>query len=99
MEKTEKDIISKNLTQETLKRQKDIEVRLLQSIKAEKERGKENKREAEQGVNRRRQQNSTQLIKIDKKNKENILILKPLELDYYFNQLYEKYIYQINAVK
>ena len=99
MEKTEKDIINKNLTQETLKRQKDIEVRLLQSIKAEKERGKENKREAEQGVNRRRQQNSTQFIKIDKKNKENILILKPLELDYYFNQLYEKYIYQINAVK
>lgn len=46
MEETEKDIINKNITDETLKRQKEIEVRLLEAEKAEKEQGKEEKRES-----------------------------------------------------
>ncbi len=49
MEKNEKDIVNKNITQETLKRQQDIMVRLLEAEKAERERELDNKRESEQG--------------------------------------------------
>ena len=46
MEETEEDIVNKNITEETLKRQKEIEIRLIEAEKAEKEQGKEEKRES-----------------------------------------------------
>lgn len=46
MEKTETDIINRMITQETIRRQKDILTRLLKSEKAELEREKEEKRES-----------------------------------------------------
>ncbi|HNA31525.1 MAG TPA: hypothetical protein PL106_00265 [Flavobacteriales bacterium] len=49
MEKLEKDIVNKNITQESLKRQQDIMVRLLEAEKSERERELDNKRESNEG--------------------------------------------------
>jgi hypothetical protein len=49
MEKNEKDIVNKRIDQETLKRQQDIMVRLLEAEKAERERELDNKRESNEG--------------------------------------------------
>ncbi len=46
MEKTEMDIVSKQITKETLKRQEDIVTRLLEHEKAQREREKEERRES-----------------------------------------------------
>ncbi len=49
MEKTEKDIVNKNISQETLRRQQDIMVRLLEAEKAERERELDEKRQSNEG--------------------------------------------------
>jgi hypothetical protein len=49
MEKTEKDIVNRNITQETINRQQDIMVRLLEAEKAERERELDQKRESQEG--------------------------------------------------
>ena len=49
MEQNEKDIVNRNITQETLKRQQDIMVRLLEAEKSERERELDNKRESNEG--------------------------------------------------
>jgi DNA repair exonuclease SbcCD ATPase subunit len=46
MEETEKDLINKRITEETLKRQKEISIKLLEAEKAEKQQEKDNKRES-----------------------------------------------------
>jgi hypothetical protein len=46
MEETEKDLVNKRITQETLKRQEEILTRLLESEKAEREREQDEKRES-----------------------------------------------------
>ena len=47
MEQSEKELVNKNLTQETIKRQQDILSKLLESEKAVRERELDEKREAE----------------------------------------------------
>jgi hypothetical protein len=49
MEKTETDLYNRNITQETLNRQKEIMSRLLETEKAQREREYDNKREAQSG--------------------------------------------------
>jgi hypothetical protein len=49
MEETEKDLVNKRLTPETIRRQQEILTRLLESEKAEKERETDNKRESNEG--------------------------------------------------
>ena len=49
MEKNEKDIVNKNITPETLRRQQDIMVRLLEAEKAERERELDQKRQSTEG--------------------------------------------------
>lgn len=51
MEKTEKDIVNRQITQETLERQKDIITRMLKSEKAEMQREEEEKRESREARN------------------------------------------------
>jgi len=46
MEETEKDLVNKRITEETMKRQQDILTRLLESERAEREREQEEKRES-----------------------------------------------------
>jgi len=48
MEENEKDIVNKNITQETLRRQRDIMTRLLEHEKAEQEREFDEKRESQE---------------------------------------------------
>ncbi len=52
MEQNEKDIVNKNITQESIKRQQDIMTRLLEAEKAERERELDNKRESTPGRDR-----------------------------------------------
>ncbi|MBX2981034.1 MAG: hypothetical protein KF843_00015 [Flavobacteriales bacterium] len=52
MEQNEKDIVNKNITQESIKRQQDIMTRLLEAEKAERERELDQKRESTQGKDR-----------------------------------------------
>ncbi|MBK6777879.1 MAG: DUF4175 domain-containing protein [Flavobacteriales bacterium] len=49
MEQTEKDIVNKKITQETIERQKDIMTRLLEHEKAEREREQDEKRQSSEG--------------------------------------------------
>lgn len=51
MEETERDLVNKQLTMESLKRQQDIVTRLLQSEKAERERDKDNQRKSNEATN------------------------------------------------
>jgi hypothetical protein len=51
MEQTEKDIVNKQLTQETMKRQQDILTRLLESEKAEREREQDEQRKSNEAKN------------------------------------------------
>lgn len=54
MEQNEKDIVNRNLTQESIRRQQDIMTRLLEVEKAERERELDQKRESTQGKDRDR---------------------------------------------
>jgi hypothetical protein len=96
MKKNEEDIINRRITQETIERQKDIEVRLLKAKEAKLQREKEKRREAKEGKNRHRKQppDNIEFNKI-KKAQEDILFLKPIKLNYYFNSLYKRYIYKL----
>jgi hypothetical protein len=49
MEETEKDIVNRRITQETLRRQEEILTRLLESEKAEREREQDEKRQSNEG--------------------------------------------------
>ena len=48
MEQTENDLVNKNLTRETIRRQQEIMTRLLEAEKAEREREKEERRQSEE---------------------------------------------------
>lgn len=48
MEQTENELVNKQLTRETLRRQQDIMTRLLEAENAERERDKEEKRQSEE---------------------------------------------------
>ncbi|MBL4652026.1 MAG: hypothetical protein JKY53_04045 [Flavobacteriales bacterium] len=51
MEENEKDIVNKNITQETIRRQRDIMTRLLEHEKAEREREFDEKRQSQEAKN------------------------------------------------
>lgn len=51
MEQTERDIVNKQITQETMKRQQDILTKLLESDKAEREREQDEKRKSNEAKN------------------------------------------------
>lgn len=50
MDKTESDLVNKNITQETLKRQQEILTRLLEAEKAERERDEDEKRKSNENI-------------------------------------------------
>ncbi len=77
MEQTETDIVNKNITQQTLNRQKDILTRLLESEKAERERDKDDKRESKEGKeipNR----NLNEFFEYNKQKEKEVELLKTL---------------------
>ena len=96
MQRTEDDIINRRITQETMERQKQIEVRLLQSEKAEQEREKEKKRESTAGKDRKRSNLSPELqYKDSEMANEEILITEPIEMAPYYRELLKKYLYNL----
>lgn len=96
MEETETDLVNKQITNQTLLRQQEILTRLLQSEKAEREREKEEKREAVEftdEINR----NPKTIFEYNKRKEKEIELLKTLppsfnsfyklKVSEYFNQL------------
>jgi len=84
LEQQEKDLVNKMFTNETLKRQKDILTRLLESEKALMERGFEEKRESQSGKN----ENYGNQIRFDEYNKQK---LRQIELLRSVDPVFRKY--------
>ncbi len=96
MKRSEDDIINRRITQETLERQKQIEVRLLKSEKAEQEREKDKKRESSIGKDRKRSNLNLVLEYKDTETvSEEILITEPIEMTPYYRDLLKKYLYNL----
>jgi len=96
MKKSEEDMVNRRITQETLERQKQIEVRLLQSEKAELEREKKKKREAVAGVKKNRSNFTNQNeYKKQRELQEEILIAAPIEMTPFYRALFNKYLYKL----
>ncbi len=84
LEEQERDLVNKRLGNNLVKRQQDILTRLLESEKAERERGLDEKRESKSGKN----ENNGNLIRFDQYNKEK---LKQIELLRSVDPAYRKY--------
>jgi hypothetical protein len=97
MEKTEEDLVNKRLTQETVKRQKEILTRLLESEKALREREQDEKREAEQAKEqeKRRPADFSDYLKTKEKQIE-LLKSIPASLNPYYKKEVNEYFKKIN---
>lgn len=84
LEKQEEDLVNKRFSPDLIRRQQDILTRLLESEKALRERGFDEKRESNEGKN----QNNSNLIRFDQYNKEK---LKQIELLRTVDPVYNKY--------
>lgn len=84
LEEQERDLVNKRLNNNMIKRQQDILTRLLESEKATRERGLDEKRESKSGKN----ENNGNLIRFDQYNKEK---LKQIELLRSVDPAYRKY--------
>jgi hypothetical protein len=85
MEQTEKDIVNKNITQQTLTRQKNITTRLLEHEKANQKREQEERRQSQQGVDKPQQNNANfeQFKKLQKRDLELLKQIPPIFTPYY----------------
>lgn len=92
MEKSETELVNKILTSESLKRQKEIVTRLLESENAEREREQSEERESKEGKN---ENNSNKNLKFKYKDiyQEDIELLRtiPIELRPFYKTLIEGY--------
>jgi hypothetical protein len=77
MEQTETDLVNKNITQETMKRQQEILTKLLDYEKAEKEREQDNKRESKEGKNDA-ERNQIQFLEYNRQKQKEAELLKTL---------------------
>jgi hypothetical protein len=98
MEKIEKDLVNKKLNLETLKRVREIETRMLEHEKADKEREKDEKRESEEGKQPERKMPPSLLEYLRRKEKESeMLKTLPPELQPYFKEKTREYLRNINT--
>jgi len=96
MEQTETDLVNKQITNETLMRQEEILTRLLESEKANREREKEDKREATEAINQL-SRNPNEFFKYNKRKEQEIELMRTLPPSFnsyyklkvteYFNQI------------
>lgn len=97
MEKTEKDIVNRKITQETLKRQEDILTRLLKSEKAERQREEEQRRESREAKD---QKISTpdKLFEFGKIKSRELELLQtvPPNLNPFYKNKVSEYFYRFN---
>jgi len=93
MEKNEREIINKQITQESLNRQQKILTRMLESEKAEQQREKEEKRESIEAKNQNYSNPNTDLkYKIKTKQDTEILKITPLPLNHFYKAKMNSYI-------
>ena len=99
MEEQENDIVNKQISSETIERQKEIETRLLQAEKAMLEREKEERREASEGKSKKRgnYNNEIQYKNTSIDNSNNVINKKPLKLNTPYKKLLKKYLYEIES--
>lgn len=93
MEETEKELVNKRLTRETLMRQQDILTRLLEHEKAERKQEEEQRREATQGKDLPKP--SPQYLEPfmkKKKNGQDLLEQVPPEMQPWYKQKYKDYM-------
>ena len=91
MEKVEEDLINKRINAETIKRQQDITVRMLEHEKAQREQEYDNKRKSNEAKNQKFS-NPTQYNEYKKKKEKEIELLKtipPSLKPYYKNKVNE----------
>lgn len=95
MGKTEKDIVNRNITQQTLKRQQEILTRLLKSEKAEMKREQEERRESKEAKNYKTS-NPDEFFDYEKiKNKEvELLKTVPPTLNPFYKNKVTEYFYR-----
>lgn len=98
MEKTEEDLVNKRLNTETMNRQKQIETRLLESEKADMEREKDPKRQSEE-AKIFNNGNPMTFFKYNslKRNSSEILKTVPPNLNPYYKQKVNEYLYKTKA--
>lgn len=96
MEKTESDLYNRNITQETINRQKEIMTRLLEAEKAARERELDDKRESKQGEELFDKQN-LRFEEYKKAKLKEIELIKtvPPNLDPYYKDKVNQYFKQI----
>ncbi len=98
MEQTEKDLVNKQLTEETLKRQQDILTRLLESEKAERQRDQDEKRESNEAKDQN-YHNQSQFEEYKKLKMREIELLKtiPPSLNPFYKNLVNSYFQNIEV--
>lgn len=92
MEQNEKDIVNRNINQNTLNRLRQIETRLLESEKAELEREKEEQRESKEAKDLI--PSNIELLKnidLHKRNQQELLKQNPIKLKNYYREKVSKY--------
>jgi len=96
MKKTEKELVNRSITAQTINRQKNIETRMLESERAQQEREKEEKRESTE-ARERYNPSPPQEWQFDKNKNQQIELLKtvPPALQYYYKEKVNKYFYNI----
>lgn len=95
MNQTEKELVNKKIYEEMLKRQREIQVKLLESSKAQLEQEQEQKRESERAKNTPPEPPQELKKYMEEKNKnKNQIQRTPVGLTPYFKSLSEKY-YQL----
>ncbi|MBK8442300.1 MAG: DUF4175 family protein [Sphingobacteriales bacterium] len=97
MEKTEKDIVNRNLSSEMIKRQQDILTRLLEAEKAEREREMDNKRESN-SAQERTKTTPPEIEEYLKKRQSEVELYKtvPPSMKSYYKKMVEEYFKSIN---
>lgn len=95
MEKTEKDIVNKRITQETMERQKEILTRLLKSEKAERQREEEKRRESREALDPK-VSNPDELFDFNKIRNREVELLKtlPPNLTPFYKNKVTEYFYR-----
>jgi hypothetical protein len=98
MEKTEEDLVNKRITQETIRRQKEILTRLLESEKALREREQDEKREAEKPKDPKERKNPTEFSEYLKIKEKQVELLKsiPASLNPYYKKEVNEYFKKID---
>jgi hypothetical protein len=97
MEQTEKDIVNRQITQETMKRQQDIITKLLESEKAEREREQDEKRKSNEAKNEVLS-NPTQFLEYKRLKEKEMELLNTVSpsLTPYYKQKVNEYFNSVN---